>query len=378
MTLRIVIDGLRLEGQRLGVGRYLEYLLREWADAPEDDHYTVCVRRPLDDRAHFERGAVTVEDLWSRLPGYAWQTLRLGPAARAGGDVLFGPSYRLPWRYRGPAVVAVHSVNEVERGAHDLGYRLTHARIIRAGARAADRVIVPSRSTALDVERAYGVPAAKLVVIPQGADQAFAPHADLERDRAVRSRLLGDPDRPFVLWVGKLSQRRNIPMLIESFAAMRRAHGLDHHLLLFGPNHLELPVASIAAQFGVGDAVVQTDGVVADHRDVADVYRAADLYASASAYEGFSMTAVEALACGLPVVGVDRAGVAEIASGCALLVPEPSVDALADAMYRGLTDEALRADLRAKGLRRAEDFRWDDIARRTRQVLADAVRERSP
>ena len=188
----------------------------------------------------------------------------------------------------------------------------------------------------------------------------------------TRRRWLGS-DRPYVVWVDKLSQRRNIPKLIEAFSIVKRRTALPHALLLFGPNHLELPLDDLVERLGVADDVVQTDGVVSEHIEVARVHDAADLYVSASDYEGFSLTMVEAMACGTPVVAVARAAQKEIVNGAGLLVEESEPVVLADAIQRVLEDDALRNRLRRAGLERAKLFRWEDTARQTLAVLRETA-----
>ena len=82
-----------------------------------------------------------------------------------------------------------------------------------------------------------------------------------------------------------------------------------------GPNHLHLPIDNLARELGIADSVIQTDGKFADHQALISIYNAADVYVNPSLYEGFSMTLVEALACGLPVVVSNRAALAEMPDG---------------------------------------------------------------
>jgi glycosyltransferase involved in cell wall biosynthesis len=231
-------------------------------------------------------------------------------------------------------------------------------------------VIVPSHSTLEDMEALYGIPASRLVVVPLGVDDTFSPQRDSEQAASVRERYVDG--RPFLLFVGKLSQRRNIPLLVNAFAEAKRRADLPHALLLFGPNHLGIPLGRIADEAGVGDAVVQVDGTVASHDELASVYNAADLFVSASIYEGFSLPLVEALACGTPCVVAKRAALWEIADGAALLVDEPEdPSAMAAAIERALGDQALRDELSRKGIERAGAFRWTEAARATLQVLRE-------
>ena len=246
-----------------------------------------------------------------RLTGFTWENTRL-PLAIGDLDVFFGPGSSLPLPYRGRTVVAIHSVNEVQPESHSWWYRCTYAPIFRASARKADRVIVPSQAVRRDLQDAYGIPDERIAVIGQGVDDDFGPVEDDDVLRQTRIERLGE-DRPYVVFVGKLSQRRNIPMLIRAFAELvKDDESIPHILLLFGPNHLGLPIAQLVRELAVEDRVVQSDGVVGHHHELTSIYSAADAYVSASAYEGFSMTAVEAMACGVPVVGVNRAAFGEI------------------------------------------------------------------
>lgn len=372
MTTRIAFNGQRLEGQRLGVGRYVEYLLRHWAGMLEpDEEISLFVRRPLADdlgELHPHLRPVLLE---SRLDGIPWENLRLrGPARRH--DVLFCPAYTGPVAYRGPLVVATHSVNEIVPGLESLRYEHTYARLHRHCARAADRVIVPAEVTRDAVVERYGVPVERIAVIPQGADGTFRPITDPDVLGEVRRRFFG-VDRPYLLFVGKCSTRRNIPMLVRAFAELRASRGIPHGLLLFGPNHMGLPLEELCRELGVTDDVVQTDGRVERHSDLVPIYAAADVFVHPSEFEGWSMTTVEAMACGTPVVAADRGGLGEVARGHALMVADPSVSALVDAIGRVLDDEALRSDLTARALARASELSWSSIAGQTLAVVREVA-----
>lgn len=366
--MRVGVNAHRLAGQRLGIGRYIEYMLKYWNSMllPSEE-VTLYVRAPFDKDSLRLSGAFRVELLEPNLPGSLWENLVLARRA-VDLDVLFCPSYTIPLRYRGRSVVATHSVNEAQSGTHPWWYRYTYTPWYQRSAQHADRVIVPSESTRGDVQRHYGIPASKIDIVPEGVDDAFRPLDDPDLIRRTRQRYLGS-DRPYILFVGKLSQRRNIPNLMAAFSAVKKRRRLPHALFLMGPNVLGLPLEKLANELGIADSVVQTDGRVADHSELIAVYNAADLYAYPSSYDGFSLTLVEALACGIPVVTVHRAALREIARGCTLMIEEPTVDALTEAIDRALTDEALRADLRTKGLERVRSFRWEDTARRTLEVL---------
>jgi glycosyltransferase involved in cell wall biosynthesis len=370
--VRIGVNARRLEGQPLGVARYIEYLLGYWSEMLHDDEKCVLYVREQLDPDRVPAGPFDTVVLRPKLRGFMWENVRL-PTATRRDDVFFGPSYSLPLAHRGPTVVMIHSVNEVQEGTHEWWYPYTFTNVYRASARKADRVIVPSQSVKDDIQGAYGITADKIDIVPQGADDGFRPVEDEDVLRRTRVEQLGE-DRPYVVFVGKLSQRRNIPILIEAFAELlRRRPELPHSLLLFGPNHLDLPLAELSRDLGIEDRVVQTDGRLEHHHDLTRIYSAADAYISASAYEGFSITVVEAMACGAPVIGIDRAAFGEIVDGAGHLVDEPTVDKLAGALERVLPDAAYRAELSARGVERARSFTWEDNARRTLEILREVA-----
>ncbi|MES2304421.1 MAG: glycosyltransferase family 1 protein [Gemmatimonadota bacterium] len=370
--MRLAFNGQRFAGQRLGVGRYLEYLLRHWARmlTPEES-VSVFVRQPLEADLVALHPRIVPVLLESAMSGLPWENLRLrGPASRH--DVLFCPAYTAPVGYQGRLVVATHSVNEAQPGAHGWRYRQTYSRLHRHSARIADMVIVPAESTQDEVVRHYGVSRDRIAVVPQGADDAFQPVTDLAALRAVRQRYFGG-DRPYLLFVGKCSERRNIPMLLRAFAQLRQVEKIPHGLLLFGPNHEGLPLAQLCQELGISDDVVQTDGKVERHTDLVPIYAGADLFVHPSEFEGWSMTTVEALACGTAVVASDRGGLGEVARGHALMVEEPSVDAFADAIGRVLHDSAMRADLQRRARERGKSLRWEVTTRETLDVIRDVA-----
>ena len=371
--MKLGVDALRLSGQRLGIGRYLEYLLKYWNEQLErSDVVTLYVREPVDLDELGLSDAFRVNVLGPAINGTLWENAILAPRC-VGQHVLFGPSYTLPLTYSGRSVVATHSVNEAQPDAHPWWYNYSHSVLNRLSALKANRVIVPSESTKVDVERYYGIEPSKIDVVAEGADEMFRPISDQDILRNTRERYFGY-DRPYILFVGKLSQRRNIPSLMRAFAGLRQRYNIPHGLLLFGPNVLDLPIAKLSSELGLTGSVVQTDGKVARHEELLPIYNAADLYVYPSSYDGFSLTLVEAMACGLPVVTSKRAAIGEIANGYAEQVDDPSdPEALANAIGRVIHDQALRSRLRDKSLERATRFRLRETAQATLEVLRRAA-----
>jgi glycosyltransferase involved in cell wall biosynthesis len=366
--MRFGVIARRFLGKPYGIGRYIEYLLKHWDAVKEPgDSFRLYLPSPLESGRIQLSDAFSFEVVGPAIQGIAWENFVL-PRAATDVDVLFGPSYTIPLRYRKPTVVATHSVNEAQPGAHPWWYKATYSPWYRQSARRADRVIVPSRSALDDVVKWYRVPSEKIDIVHEGVDASFQPVTDVTTLRQTREKYFGR-DRPYLLFVGKMSQRRNIPSLIRALGRLRRERNIPHGLLLMGPNVLEQPLEEIIAEEGLAGDVVQRDERFPNHVEITKVYSAADAYVYPSSYDGFSLTVVEALACGTPVVAPDRAALSEILGGCAMLIDEPTVDKLAEAIAKVVLDARVRATLVEKGLARSRELRWDRTAKGTLDVM---------
>ena len=267
-------------------------------------------------------------------------------------DVLFCPSYTVPLHYRGKLVVATHSVNEAEPGTHPWWYHLTYRQRNKLCARRSDAVIVPSQTTKKHVED----PLRRRTRedhdrARRSAPRSFAPVEDEGLLAETRLRYLGE-DVPYVLFVGKHSQRRNIPALDRGVRRVKQSEGIPHKLLLFGPNVLEIhSTSSSTIRVSPAASSRPTDGSSGTRRSCPST--AAQTCSSTPPLpRGFSLTIVEAMACGVPVITVGRGAVAEIVADAAVTVDAPTPDLLEVAIRRVLTDPALRAEMGTKSIER--------------------------
>src|SRR5215217_1660192 len=175
----------------------------------------------------------------------------------------------------------------------------------------------------------------------------------------------GVADAPYILFVGKLSRRRHIPELLAAFRDISAE--VPHRLLLAGPNLLQLDIEALIAELGLqGRALYH--GFVPDD-DVPLLYAGAGLFVLASEGEGFSLTTLEAMQSGVPVITLDRPNMVEVTEGAAYLVPDGRVETLTRAMRAVLRDRSLHADLRRRGLERTRALTWSAMAQRSLDVL---------
>jgi glycosyltransferase involved in cell wall biosynthesis len=104
-----------------------------------------------------------------------------------------------------------------------------------------------------------------------------------------------------------------------------------------------------------------------------DLYSAAEAFVFPSYYEGFGLPALEAMACGVPVVASSRSALREVVGGAGVLVDPDEHEAFADAILRLMDEPHERERLRARGLKRAAQFTWESTARGTMGVCREAV-----
>ena len=366
----LAVVGRRLCEPLTGVGRYLECLLRWWGrmDVPFGR-----IRLYSPGEPNLPREALAAAELVV-VPGGAspllWENLTLARRL-SGRELVFSP-YTLPSAAAGRGVVSNLGIYDARPEDFPWSARIRTTPLFRYSARKARRVIANSASAKNDVVRFYGVAPEKVDVVLLGADETLAPGGPLPvPPPAELLERLGMPPGPFFLFAGKLSKRRNIPRLIEAFAAARAAGGLAERLVIVGPDHWNLDPAGLARAAGVADSVVWTPH--APMADLAHLYRGATAFVLPTEHEGFSLTIPEAMACGAPALVFDHAALEGGLREGVLLVEPRTADGLAAALREVAADPALRARLRERSLACAALFRWERTAAETMRILARAA-----
>jgi glycosyltransferase involved in cell wall biosynthesis len=356
------VNGIRLVRHRSGVARCIEALLASLGDLEHPFHeIRVYTPSPLEEGTYLPPGAVNVV-VPSRLPPWAWEQASL---ARAHGrrGLLLCPSYVVPLAALSPTFLIHHGSYEGYPQAFDW-WTLNKARAIYTlSAWRATGLSTVSEYSRRDMARYYGLRPEKVHVVPEGVDTRLFRHLE-DRDAVSRWRVqaLG-ADLPFVTYVGKPTERRNLSSLIRAFAVLKARHALPHRLLVVGADLPgRSPFRRTIAEAGLeGEVVVRG---YATHAEMPLVYNAADLLVYPSSYEGFGMPVLEAMACGTPVVALNNTAFPEFAGGVAHLLPDAEVETLAAGMYRVLRDEGWRVRMASEGPRRAQAYDWRLLTRR--------------
>ncbi|MDR0993526.1 MAG: glycosyltransferase family 4 protein [Verrucomicrobiota bacterium] len=374
--MKVCLDIQAALGQRAGVGRYVRELLRHLgADAQTDEvraFYFDFKRKGLDApppgiglRACRWLPGRAAQKLWKvfRFPPYDWFA--------GGADVYHFPNFIRPPLSRGrKSVVTIHDVSFLRMPetteAKNLAWLTSE---INRTVEQADRIITDSAFSAREIVQQLKVPPEKVVPIPLGL-APFGPPPSREEVEAVRASL--ELTRPYLLMVGTIEPRKNIPFLVKVFEALQ---GFDGELVLVGGLGWKTgPTLRAMAESPQRDRIRLLRHV--GDRELSALYAGASVFVFPSRYEGFGFPPLEAMGRGTPVVAARNSSLPEVLGEAPAWVDGFDVDTWAGTLRAVLEDPDRRERMRLAGLAQAQPFTWEKTARRTwavyRQLAGEA------
>jgi glycosyltransferase involved in cell wall biosynthesis len=364
-----------------GINGYIYQLLRHLPAAEKDGSpgtpelsYTAFLRD-----ADFEappglavsRARWDTRGPWRRI---LWEQTYLAAVTRK-MDLVHGLAFAVPFMSSCPTVVTVHDLSFLRHPSAFRPFNRTYLSLItQASTRRAARVIAVSASTRQDVITLCGVPAEKVVVVPNGVTPEFSP-ADPAEVSAFRQRK-GLPER-YILFLGTLEPRKNLVRLLDAYALLHaRAQGASAPavpplVIAGGKGWFYQEIFARVSALGLIGQVTFPGFVPAE--ELPWWYRGAALFVYPSLFEGFGLPVLEAMACGTPTITSRASSLPEVAGDGAIMVDPEDVEDLAEAMYQVLTTPDLARQLHATGLRQASRFPWSLTAAATREVYRSVL-----
>jgi glycosyltransferase involved in cell wall biosynthesis len=368
MRVGILVYGL--DRPLVGIGRYILELTRALAALPEPIEIFLLTAGnpgPLGHRNDVQYiplpGCRLLPGLMTIGSGLIPAVIRLHQL-----DIVHDPTGVAPFMFgtgRARTVVTIHDVFPWSIPGYSsildtLIYRHWLPRIL--GSRKIEIITVSDQSRQ-DIMQYLGVNGGQLHIIPYGIGPQFRqlPPDSVRVHLAARFGI----SWPYILYVGALTQRKNIARAMQAFARIVNSFPALHFVLAGPQTWKQTPVESLVESLNIRNRVFLT-GPLTD-LDLPILYNGAELFIFPSLYEGFGLPPLEAMACGTPVVTSNISSLPEVTGEAALLVDPLDVQGIAQAMRRVLEDPALAAEMRQKGLAQAARFTWE---RTTRETLA--------
>ena len=369
--MKICFDVQSAITQQAGVGRYARVLAEHLADA-DGIELTLFFFDFKGRAGPFPTARAALNRVkWcpGRLARLAWKTIGWPPFDLFAGpaDVYHFPNFILPPLSRGKSVVTIHDMSFMRfpEFAEERNLKYLSARI-RDTTRRCDAIITDSRFSAGEIAGLTDVDDSRIFPIHLGISPRFSPVPG--QDSAPLMKELGI-NRPYILSVGTIEPRKNIPFLVEVFEGLTDFDGV---LVISGMRGWKYePILERMKTSSRAEDIVFLDYVPDSH--LVPLYSGAELLVLTSFYEGFGFPPLEAMACGTPVVSAATGSLPEVLGAAATLVEGFDAEAWRAEVGRLLTDSALRERRIAEGRAHAAGFTWQETARRTIEVYGKVI-----
>lgn len=364
--MRIAVDFTAGVRQPAGVGRYTRGLVRALAIAADEDgedHSLTLLwsgpkRIPLPvNWPGVSTRRLPLDERWMTI---ALHRLRLPfptDLYAGGADIFYSSDFALAPRLRSPGVVTIHDLSYVLfPDTHFPPLRRYLETTVPRSVRAASLVLADSDQTRSDVINHLGADPAKVLTVLSAPDEVFKP-ARVASIEAVKARWKVGGD--YVISVGTIQPRKNLPVIFEALRQLPDTLRMVH---VGRPGWLCDPIFEALERSGVKERVTILSGV--DDDDLAALYGGAVACVFPSVYEGFGLPAVEAMACGVPVIASHGGSLAEVVQDAGIIVDPFDSEAIAIGVRRLMEDRGFRSDLIVRGHAQSASFRWEESGRK--------------
>jgi len=244
-------------------------------------------------------------------------------------------------------------------------------KLTKAAAHSGDQMIAVSESDKRSLAYWAGIPEDKISVTNLAVTDQFRPIDNVDKKESVKREL--DLDRPFLLFVGRVDPYKNLVGMIKAFAHALDLNDTGHQLVIVGDTkgYKSSGIFDMVKRLRISERVVFTGHL---HKNLEFVYNLADAFFFPSLYEAFGLAALEAMACGLPVISSPVTGCIDVVGDAGISIDPLNIEAMAEAIVNVLSSPKLRKSLSIASLARASMFSWDKCAHQTFAVYENVYR----
>ncbi|MFZ1720259.1 MAG: glycosyltransferase family 1 protein [Candidatus Moraniibacteriota bacterium] len=274
-------------------------------------------------------------------------------------DVLFIPAHTVPLIHPRRTVVTIHGLEyEFCPQAYSLLDRWYMRLSIRYSVWVASTIIAVSENTKKDLISIYYVPEKKIQVVYEGYENSYQVSRIMYHVSDTQYKI---PDTKYILFIGRLEERKNVVRIIEAFAILKEKYQIPHQLVLagkpgYGYENIEYRILNIECR----DEIMELGYVTEEEKW--ELFRGADVFLFPSLYEGFGIPVLEAQSVGTPVVTANTSSLQEVGGDGAVFVDPLSAESIADGVWKVLSDEGFRDGILERASRNVERFSWERCA----------------
>jgi glycosyltransferase involved in cell wall biosynthesis len=372
--MKILFDAQPLLGNRSGIGRYVDKLTYYLNKDSEIDlfywfnqlikkrHEGLQLPNPKIRNSRYPYKVIR------RLMGPNW-LYQLPIDWLESFDVFHGGNFITCNTKRAKNIITIHDLAFLRfpEVTSDKIYK-HHTRWLPYSIQLADHIITDSYQSKQDIIDFYKVHDTKISVVHLAADEDMGP-ADKRQINDVQNtyRLPSE----YVLYVGTIEPRKNIPFLIESFARAKKKYKFDHKLVIVGGKGWKYEAVNMMIEKWKVESDVIFTGYVAD-QDLPAIYSGATLFLFPSVFEGFGLPVLEAMQCGVPVITSNISSLPEVVGGAGRLLPIGQAHDWADSIGELLGDQKKLQHYRDMGFKQSKQFSWEKVAEETINVYRGA------
>lgn len=365
MKIGIIADSLN--DNFTGVSNYTYNLIDNLSNLDNNDDVFQLINYKTNQ--HFSQlKTIKINNPFRVLKTYGWYPYLIRKLKKFDLDIIHNPS-QIPTYVKAKQkyILTVHDLTPfIVPSESKFGRPTIHKILFPRTLRNADKIIADSYNTKKDLINYFKIPADKIRVIYLAASEKFKP---LDNQGIYTFKEKYGFNFSFILYVGTLEGRKNIPFLIKSFYEFRKK-SQNVKLVIAGKKGWKYKnIFSMIDELNLNNEIIFTGYV--PEEDLPGLYSSADLFVYPSIYEGFGLPPLEAMACGCPVITSNISSLPEVVGDAGIMVDPYNVDELSSAMYKVLNDSVLRKDLVTKGLNRAKMFNWEKCAKDTINVYRE-------
>jgi glycosyltransferase involved in cell wall biosynthesis len=351
--MKIGLDAGPLAIASGGVRRYTEELSRALAENFPDDEFWLLSDQPFTPPEGVHANLKIGRGPRNLLERRWWLWGLQSEISRIGIELFHGTDFAVPYLPLRPSVMTLHDLSPwMDSGWHTEADRVRNRTpmLLRLGL--ATMVITPSEAVREQAIRRFRLDASRVVRVPHAAGRNFVP-VETAPGQA-----------PYLLYVGTLEPRKNLPLLLDAWREVRKRHPFD--LVLAGRRREDFPASA-------SEPGLRLLGLTAE-ADLPKLYSGALAVVYPSFYEGFGLPVLEAMQCGAAVIASRDPAIVEVASEGAILVDAKDRQAWVEVLTSLFEQPERVGILREKARARAAEFSWDKTARLTREVYEEAVK----